>query len=123
MEINPYKRQGQMDTLQSYYYTDSIFGMKHLLVNDNIKMIIINSWKYFVQTNKIIIYGFVIMPNHLHLIWNMLHLNKKESPAGSFAKFTAHQFQKYLRVNDPGKLKIMFPKRLTENTSFGKESL
>ena len=62
--------QGQMDTLQSYYYTDSIFKMKHLLADDNIKKIIIDSWKYLVQTNKIIIYGFVIMPNHIHLIWN-----------------------------------------------------
>ena len=120
MEINPYKRQGQMDTLQSYYYTDSIFGMKHLLVNDNIKMIIINSWKYFVQTNKIIIYGFVIMPNHLHLIWNMLHLNKKESPAGSFAKFTAHQFQKYLRVNDPEKLKNYVSQKTDRKYQFWK---
>ena len=70
MEINPHKRQRQMDTLQSYYYTDSIFEMKHLFADDDIKMIVIDSWKYLVQTNNIIIYGFVIMPTHLHLIWN-----------------------------------------------------
>ena len=50
-------------------------------------------------------YAFVIMPNHIHLIWNMLDLNGKESPAGSFAKFTAHQFQKYLKVKYPEELK------------------
>jgi putative transposase len=37
------------------------------------------------------------MPNHVHLLWTMTGLNGKESPAGSFAKFTAHQFQKQLR--------------------------
>ena len=52
MEINPYKRQGQMDTLQSYYYTDSIFEMKHLLADDDIKMIIIDSWKYLYKPIK-----------------------------------------------------------------------
>jgi hypothetical protein len=29
MEFNPYQRQGQMDHLQSYFYTDSIFEHKH----------------------------------------------------------------------------------------------
>ena len=37
------------------------------------------------------------MPNHIHLIWEMLDTNGKESPAGSFAKFTAHQFKKILQ--------------------------
>ncbi len=104
MELNPYRRQGQMDTLQSYFYTDSIFEFKHLLSDDNLKMIIIDSWKYLVNNNKIKIYAFVIMPNHIHLIWNMLDLNGKESPAGSFAKFTAQQFQKYLKINNPYEL-------------------
>ena len=31
MEFNPYQRQGQMDHLQSYFYTDSIFEHKPLL--------------------------------------------------------------------------------------------
>ena len=89
-----------MDHLQSYFYTDTIFQFKHLLADDNIKMIIINSWKYLVANQKIRIYGYVIMPNHIHLIWEMLELNGKESPAGSFAKFTAHQFKKYLQGKD-----------------------
>ena len=32
------------------------------------------------------------MPNHLHVIWEMLAMNKKEMPYASFNKFTAHQF-------------------------------
>ena len=35
----------------------------------------------------------------------MLETNGKESPAGSFAKFTAHQFKKYLQVENPCSLK------------------
>ncbi|MEO6404551.1 MAG: transposase [Ferruginibacter sp.] len=100
MIINPYQRQGQMGFLQSYFYTDTIYDFKHLLVDDNIKLLIIESWKYLINAGKIKIYGYVIMPNHIHLIWDMLELNGKESPAGSFAKFTAHQFKKYLQQSN-----------------------
>ena len=99
------QRQGQMDFLQSYFYTDTIYGFKNLLAHDSFKLTIINSWKYLVENSKIKIYGYVIMPNHIHLIWDMLETNGKESPAGSFAKFTAHQFKKYLQVENPCLLK------------------
>ena len=72
--------------------------------DDEMKMICINSWKYLVDKELIKIYGFVIMPNHIHLLWKMLMPNGKESPAGSFAKFTAHQFKKVLTVKNPGLL-------------------
>ena len=104
MDYNPYQRQGQMDYLQSYFYTDTIFGHKHLLADDRLKMVIIDSWKYLVDNNKIKIYGYVIMPNHIHLLWQMLEMNGKESPAGSFAKFTAHQFKKILTISDANEL-------------------
>jgi len=100
MIINPHQRQGQMNFLQSYFYTDTIYGFKHLLADDNFKALIIDSWKYLVHAGKVKIYGFVIMPNHIHLIWDMLELNGKESPAGSFTKFTAHRFKKYLQLSD-----------------------
>ncbi len=58
MEVNSYKRQGQMDSLQSYFYTDSIFEMKHLPADENLKIIIIDFWKYLIKTNKINIYWF-----------------------------------------------------------------
>ena len=109
-----------MDTLQSYFYTDSIYGFKHLLADDNLKMIIIDSWRYLIELNKIKIYGFVIMPNHIHLIWNMLDMNGKESPAGSFAKFTAHQFQKYLKENFPEELETYASKKADRKYQFWK---
>jgi len=36
------------------------------------------------------------MPNHIHLLWNIKNQNGKESVAGSFAKYTAHQFKRML---------------------------
>jgi putative transposase len=100
-----HKRQGQMDTHQCFFYTETINHFKPLLQDDALKEIIINSWKYLVQQELVTIYGFVIMPNHIHLLWTMLRPNGKESAGSSFAKFTAHAFKKYLQVNNPDLLK------------------
>jgi putative transposase len=94
-------RQGQMDKELCYFYTDTIQDFKHLLADDELKMTCIDSWRYLKDKGLITIYGYVIMPNHIHLLWMMRGLNGKESPAGSFAKFTAHQFQKQLRNTNP----------------------
>jgi REP element-mobilizing transposase RayT len=95
-----YKRQGQMYQDSPYFYTDTIYDFNHLLVDDNLKMIIVQSLSYLVKNGFILLNGYVIMPNHIHLIWKILKLNGKESPAGSFAKFTAHEFRKYLHQKD-----------------------
>jgi len=89
-----------------YFYTDTINQFRHLLADDNLKMTVINSLQYLVTNNLVKIYGYVIMPNHIHLLWYILKDNGKESPAGSFAKFTAHQFKKYLSARDASMLKL-----------------
>lgn len=99
-----HKRQGQMALQDVFFYTDTIVDFKHLLQDDNIKLILIQSLTYMVQHSLVKIFGYVIMPNHIHLIWTHLSLNGKESPAGSFAKYTAHKIKKYLQTNNPHQL-------------------
>ena len=48
---------------------------------------------------KIKVYAFVIMPNHIHLIWKLLEPNGRESPKASFLKYTAHEFIAMVRVS------------------------
>ena len=64
------------------------------------KNIIIQSLKFLYEEKKIIIYGFVIMPTHVHFMWQQNSLNGKETPVGSFMKFTAHCFRKNLITED-----------------------
>lgn len=90
------KRQGQMDVDLCYFYTDTIYNFQHLLADDSLKMVIISSLQYFVKKQMINLYGFVIMPNHIHLLWYLKEQNGKETVAGSFTKFTAHEFKKHL---------------------------
>ena len=99
-----HSRQGQMNYHDSYFYTQTICNFSNLLFDDQLKIIIINSLQYLVKQQLIEVYAYVIMPNHIHFIWSMLKSNGKESPAASFNKFTAHQFRRYLMVNNPTKL-------------------
>ncbi|MEJ7674941.1 MAG: hypothetical protein WKF59_20140 [Chitinophagaceae bacterium] len=49
------------------------------------------------MNNYVHIYAFVIMPNHIHIIWRQVNLNGKETPQGSFLKYTAHEFLRQLK--------------------------
>ena len=91
-----HRRQGQMGLYNTCFYTETIQNFSHLLLDDNLKMIVIGSLQYLVKKSLINVYGYVIMPNHIHLLWSIIEMNGKESPSGSFSKFTAHQFKKYL---------------------------
>lgn len=79
------------------FFTATINNWQYLLKSDCNKQIIIESLKYLKDKNRLAIYAFVIMPNHIHLIWKE-HLNEtdKERPKAAFFKFTAHMFQKKL---------------------------
>jgi putative transposase len=88
-----------------YFWTATIHNWKHLLASDEMKMHIIQSLQWLKQRNLISIYAYVIMPNHLHFIWQVHANNGKESPQGSLLKFTAHQFRKILLEKYPDGLK------------------
>lgn len=87
---------------EMYFFTATINQWQPLLKDFNFEQIIVNS--YLHNKGCIKVYGFVIMPNHIHLIWELLQHNGKESPAASLMKFTAHQFQKTLQNVAPSVL-------------------
>ena len=88
-----------MELEKPYFWTSTINDRKYLLKPDTFKEIIIQSLQWLRNNNLIAVYGFTIMPNHIHLIWEQLKMNGKEFPKNSFEKFTAHRFQKKLRTD------------------------
>ena len=104
MEVNK-EIKGTRNSIMSlgeiYFWTDTIHDWKPLLQSDKHKSVIIESLHHLVEQSKIIIYGFVIMPNHLHILWEMLAMNGKEMPHASFNKFTSHKFLNLLRNESP----------------------
>lgn len=95
-----------MDLGKVYFYTATITQWRKLLKPDKYKDIILSSLRYLVAKRKMAVYGFVIMPNHIHLIWELLETNGKELPHASFTKYTSHQIQKDLRINHPKVLEL-----------------
>ena len=89
-----------------YFWTATINNWNKLLAEDVMKDIVLLSLKYLSDEKRIEVYAFVIMPNHLHFVWQMLEMNGKEMPHTSFLKFTAHAFKKELKKNNPEALKL-----------------
>ncbi len=96
--IDPnYKRKSYLEIGEVYFWTATITNWNHLLKEDVYKEIIIGSLRTLSERELIDVFAFVIMPNHIHLIWRTNKLNGKETAKASFLKFTAHEFKKMLR--------------------------
>ncbi len=67
-----------------YFYTATIAKWQNLLKPDKYKDVIIDSLKYLVAKGKIKVFAFVIMPNHIHLIWMMLGKKWKRNASCQF---------------------------------------
>ena len=79
-----------MELGQAYFRTSTIKDRKRLLKPDTYKQLVPDTWRRLVERQLIAVYGFVIMPNHLHVIWEMRQKNGKEMPHASFNKTTSH---------------------------------
>lgn len=89
-----------MEFDEVYFYTATINNWTPLLQPDKFKQIVLHSLIHLVKHKKIEIYAFVIMPNHIHLIWSGSRMNGKEKPFAGFMKFTGHEFLNELRASD-----------------------
>jgi putative transposase len=60
---------------------------------DAYKMIVVESLKYLIK-KRVVAYGYIIMENHKHLIWQMANEYKREEVQDSFLSYTAKQLKK-----------------------------
>ena len=105
-QSSDYKRISHIEKEEIYFYTATINKWQRLLQDDKFKDAIVNSLKHLSDAGKIDVFAFVIMPNHIHLIWRINESKGKETPQASFLKFTAHEFKKILGKENPGKLSL-----------------
>ena len=75
------------------YYTATILEWKKLLKPDKYKDIIVRSLEFLVKEKRVRVYGFVIMDNHIHLVWQVLKGNHPEKVRLSFMRFTGQQIK------------------------------
>jgi len=107
-----------MELNKLYFFTATLKDWIPLFENKDYKEILVKSLKYLNSRDLIRVYGIVIMPNHIHMIWEMLEMNGKESPHTSFLKFTGHEFLRKVRKENPGKLSEFVVDEVNKSHSF-----
>ena len=75
------------------FFTASIFHKLPLLQEDRYKKIITDSLHFMVEQKRIELNAFVVMNNHIHLIWQPLTGRTLQSIQLSFMKYTAQQIK------------------------------
>jgi len=78
----------------TYFFTSTINSWQNLLIKNERKEIIINSLKYLVEKNRILLHAFVIMPNHIHLLFTLCEEEVQEKFQRDFLRFTSQQIIK-----------------------------
>lgn len=86
------------------FFTATILEWKRLLKPEKYKDIITSSLRFLVENNRVKVNAFVIMDNHIHLIWQMMAGIKPEAVQRDFMKFTAQKIKQDLIKNHPAVL-------------------
>ena len=87
------------------YFTATIHEWQPVLADDRQKDIIIESLQFLVNDKRIELNAFVIMSNHIHLIWQPLTGFTSSNVQASFMKYTAQQIKSSLiKSNKPDML-------------------
>jgi REP element-mobilizing transposase RayT len=92
-------------TLFPSFFTATCKDWLPILQENASKEIIINSLKYLVENNRVRVFGFVIMSNHIHIIWEMLGAHKPADVQRDFMKYTGQYLKYYLERNNAELLK------------------
>jgi putative transposase len=83
------------------FFTATILEWRPLLQHDHYKDEIIKSLQFLVKQKRIKVYAFVIMSNHIHLIWQPLPGQTLQTIQHSLLKYTAQEFKIDLQKNNP----------------------
>ena len=104
-----------------YFTTATIKNWKHLLKPDKYKTIITDSLGYLVKEQTVRVHAFVIMPNHFHLIWQMISDQSLSKVQLRFMKYVAQQIKFDLMENHPKVLEHFKVERKDRKYQFFKE--
>ena len=90
------------------FFTATILEWKHLLKPEQYKELIANSLDFLVKEKRVEVFGFVLMSNHIHIIWRINNHHQTKDVQQSFLKYTAQMMIKDLRNKHPKVLEHFF---------------
>jgi REP element-mobilizing transposase RayT len=81
------------ETRQPHFLTCTVVGWLPIFTRPETVQILFDSWRFLQAHQRLILYGYVILENHLHLIASAEDLGKE---IGDFKSFTARQIIDFL---------------------------
>ncbi|MBK8608516.1 MAG: transposase [Chitinophagaceae bacterium] len=89
-------------TIWPQFFTATIHKWNNLLKDDEYKDIIVDCLKFLVSDSRVEVNAFVIMSNHVHIIWQPLQHYTLTQIQTSFTTLTAKRIMKKLSETRPG---------------------
>jgi putative transposase len=86
------------------FFTATCLNWQNLLQEEKHKKIILDSLTFLVDEQRIWLYGYVIMPNHIHILWRKQDNWIEKNVQQQFLKFTAQKIKFNLLDTDPSQL-------------------
>lgn len=87
------------------FFTATCLNWQNLLSEKKHKEIVMDSLQFLVRDERIWLYGYVLMPNHIHLLWRKKDAWIDKSVQQQFLKFTAQNIKLNLINYFPEELK------------------
>ena len=84
-----------------YFITFATVGWVDVFTRSRYIDIVLESLKYCQKEKGLILYGYVIMSNHIHIIWQPLQHYTLTQIQSSFARHTAKQIKKKISEEQP----------------------
>ncbi len=78
---------------QPHFLTCTVVAWLAVFTRPQTVQIVLDSWRFLQDNNRLILYGYVILENHLHLIASAADLSKE---IGDYKSYTARQIIDYL---------------------------
>jgi REP element-mobilizing transposase RayT len=82
------------------FFTATNLNWLHILKYDTCKQFLVDALRFRVAKKEVTIYGFVIMPNHIHIIWQIHDGLERKDFQRDFLKFTAKHILNWCSEND-----------------------
>lgn len=86
------------------FFTVTCLNWQTLLKEDKHKQIILDSLAFLVNDERIWLYAYIIMPNHMHILWRKQNDWIEKNVQQNFLKYTAQQIKFNLLENNPNEL-------------------
>ncbi len=86
---------------ECYAVTKVVLGRKPVLNRPNVAPVLLDSLEYLRQKDRIKLFAFCVMPDHLHTLFCLMPGERISSVVGSFSKFTARSINRLTSSSGP----------------------